>query len=585
MKLFWHDSGSTYEESDVTKTLGRGCPLLSSKDAHMLWKSSNLPGNATMEFLEALLIHSGIFLPLKPDSAPDQSPVYFIPSLLKSEAPRGVWTFKSKPSESWRTTLCHSWLFRDGAPSHLMDNCMLAILRDVYDFSQTNTLYPNRDPSERVLKDATGPKSENETVDSQLIRVEVRDAICWKSALMIELCASFANRAIREFHQYAIQIFVAVADSNSKYAVATETMKPGMHRLVLSGKGPTGYNAHSLWKGGYAVVLRALENVLADYSNADYHVVCPECLATSNRHTAKTWSWSFALARTESFSSIVRCLNGHSVESHLLCGTNAVRRFHNETVLPDSRVTRKKISEVLPSVVFVGLCDSDGTIRRAGSGFVVDARRGLIVTASHVLFNMKPEDEQHFGELYYGIKDAKAIIGIISTDHHNHKAVFRYFADIVVHDVHTTDACILRITSSCNGQESMVEKDLHSLSMTTHYEIEESIRIVGFNQSGQGVFEPGEHLNLLPEFEKGYICGYFDASDKSTSYSFYFAPREEIVAKCFNVGGLSGGPFVNNSGQCIGILSRGDPREPRRCYLVPASKIEPLVKKARELCD
>ena len=47
-------------------------------------------------------------------------------------------------------------------------------------------------------------------------------------------------------------------------------------------------------------------------------------------------------------------------------------------------------------------------------------------------------------------------------------------------------------------------------------------------------------------------------------------PRFEIVVNTsLTIAGQSGSPCVNQAGQVIGILSRADPADKQRCYLVP----------------
>jgi hypothetical protein len=59
-------------------------------------------------------------------------------------------------------------------------------------------------------------------------------------------------------------------------------------------------------------------------------------------------------------------------------------------------------------------------------------------------------------------------------------------------------------------------------------------------------------------------------------------PREEIVVMCPTTPGHGGAPAVNSSGAVVGILSRADPVDPHRCYLVPSSELKILVNKARK---
>ena len=66
--------------------------------------------------------------------------------------------------------------------------------------------------------------------------------------------------------------------------------------------------------------------------------------------------------------------------------------------------------------------------------------------------------------------------------------------------------------------------------------------------------------------------------DHPASYEFLV-----IVQNCSV--GHSGGPCVNDDGFVVGILSRADPADHHRCYLVPAGQVKSLVRKARGLCS
>jgi len=253
-------------------------------------------------------------------------------------------------------------------------------------------------------------------------------------------------------------------------------------------------------------------------------------------------------------------------------------------------------------VVLVGLWDADRKeVRNVGSGFIADKRLGLVVTAAHVLFNM--EEGRSFGAPYFGIKNAKVVIGVIAEGGHN--AVYRYFAEILADDVYAVDACVVRLTSKfvtdIDGDllqqdetalshtplnlEAIQAESLRSLKTTTRFELEESVRILGYNQGGEGVLEQGKHINRSADFAKGYIVKKFIApvpmwdddsshSSEASTKSQGFVPREEIVVIVPTISGHSGGPCVNNDGKVIGILSRADPGERQRCYLVPASEIK-----------
>ena len=624
-------SDHKFTESQVIRSLVSGtmssCPLLSDNDSKMLWQSmsfmreaadyySQLSESSTSTptmfyFLERLLVHAGIFLPLEvlDESSLERSEVFFVPSLLAQADPRDVWTYKT--GEGWLATLCHSWLFRDGVPSNLMEHLTVKVLSDLYSLSQD--FQGASSHSETPARSKTVPlrhRSLNDFLDvhdtEALGRVKIHQIVCWNSSLLVKVGTVFADHESGELRESFVEVFVAIVDQSANHCVASDAMRASMQRVVVSGKGQVGHHGRKIWKGGYQVILKSVRESLADFSNVDAQVICPECLARSNPRSACTWSWDSLHALAQSGGSVVRCMRGHRVDSNLICGTCAERKAAPPVdPLPHLRGT-KRVSEILPSVVLVGLWDAHTqAIRSVGSGFVVDKKLGLVVTAGHVLFSM--EGGRSFGLPYMGLPNAKVVIGVIPGD--GHTAKFRYFGEIVVDDIHGVDACVVRITTrmkedvddegaGCADQDehalsldAIPAEKLRSLKLTSRFELEESVRILGYNQGGEGVYEMGKHVNRCADFAKGYICRTFRApalDDSSTGSSdssshMSFSPRAEIILRCPTISGHSGGPAVNDEGRVIGILSRADPADPYLCYLVPATELKTLVNKAKKL--
>jgi S1-C subfamily serine protease len=626
MKMQCLYSNQEFPENEVCKTLMCGndssCPVLSSADSAMLWQTKSFMREAAdrsaqlsedsatsstmFDFLEHLLVQSGLLVPLQVSHSINHDEVFFVPSLLIQSDPVDVWTFKSL--ESWNTTLCDSWLFRDGAPLDLMEHLMVTLLRNIYEFSR---LFPSvrSDSAHRVRTCPLRLSSMNEFTEdhdgSAIGRIKIHQIMCWKSSLYVKIGCAFADGEAHEIRESSTEIFVTLVDQSSVYCVSADAMRSNMQRLVVSGKGQVGCHGRKLWKGGYSVVLKSINETLRNFSNVDRQVVCPECLAHANPSSASTWSWDSVQAAAGSGNATIRCMRGHRVDSNLICGTlKRQELLAKEDNLASQRFA--KVPELLKSVVVVGLYDArQKKIISVGSGFIVDKKLGLIVTAGHILFNM--DEGRQFGTPFFGGKLARAVIGIIPDKGQN--AVFRYYADVVAHDIHNMDACVLRIVSrmeddvgdgdACgdqpeipllNDQGALQQEDLQPLKLTRHFELEENIRVLGFNQGGEGLLEKGKHVNLSADFAKGYICKKFrpqvsdDSSSSSDSSRSNFAPREEIVIMCSTISGHSGGPCVNDEGKVVGILSRADPVERQRCYLVPTSEVKLLVNKAKEIC-
>lgn len=627
-------SNQQFPENQAIQTLSSGsssCPLLSSSDTEMLWqsmsfmreaadKSDQLSEHSTtcatmFGFLETLLVHTGIFLPLDIDRFAVTDYVYFVPSLLANGDAKSVWTYKS--SEAYMTTLCHSWLFRDGAAVDLMEQVTVALLRDLYEFTHvvaastpSEDVKPASNHGTTLNRAQSFPFSQSAANDfigmhdgDAIGGIRIHQVNCWKSSLLVKVGCVFPEG--NELRESVVEIFVAITDQFSPLCVSSDAMGARMQRLIVSGKGQVGHHGRKLWKGGYGIVMDSIKASVAHCTNVDRQVVCPECLAHVHPSGASTWSWDSVRAAA---GTVVRCMKGHRVDSNLISGIPKVPSpklevaNHHFTEMP-----KKTVKDLLPSVVVVGLWDCESkVIRNVGSGFFVDRKLGLVITAGHILFQM--EAGPNFGIPYFGLANAKVVIGIIREGEDSSNACFRYFAEIVAEDIHNVDACVLRITSRMEedvdneallGQQPEIsmksciaEENLPALKVTRRYELEETIRILGYNQGGEGRLEQGKHVNRSADFAKGYICKQFkmleddnsDSDDESSCGANGFSPREEVVIMCPTISGHSGGPCVNDEGKVIGILSRADPVDRQRCYLAPTNELKSLVNKAKKYC-
>ena len=560
----------TFEEHKVAKALLIGetsnCPLLSSDDAELLWdrwsireardrtsRNSGSPTPSIYYFLERLLVHAGIFLPIESNERTKQSDIYFVPSLLVQADSQNVWTYKT--SESFKTTLCHSWRFRGIAPSDVMDVMTVRILRNLYNFSRTGA--------------------------------QINQIMRWKSSMIVKL-------------ESDNEVFIALVDEDSSHTVACSAVNPNTQRVVVSGKGLAGNNGQKLWEGGYKLILDSVIETLSNYAEVEaQQVICPDCLAKFNPQVACTWSWDSVLAMVARGSPSVYCDVGHHVPCGLLCGPrtdNALTSVSESSSI--CLADPLHISKTLPSVVLIAVWDPQKKIvTTLGSGFIVDSELGLVVTAGHVCF-VFDDTKESFGKAYNG----RAIIGVIPDN--GSSAVFRYIADVVAHDVNNVDACVLRISArmekdvDCEQNpfvafdqpkralnvSSMLEEQLQSLGRTEDSMLEEDVRLVGFSQNGEGVLKEGCHISQAVDVVRGYICKYFKFTCRLSANGSRFLARHEIIVKCDTSPGQSGGPCINNEGNVIGILSREDREERGRSYLVPVAEILPLVRKAKDLC-
>lgn len=263
-------------------------------------------------------------------------------------------------------------------------------------------------------------------------------------------------------------------------------------------------------------------------------------------------------------------------------------------------------ADVLPSVVLVGFWDEDTqSITSLGSGFMVDKKRGLIMTTAHTLFQINGNKDNNFGKDYFG-KKGKVVIGVIPDDGNNNgtRAIFRYRAIIAAKDQMMTsgknrceiDACVLKIVTrlDCDvdsdgnecgnqGEEVICEmrkEGLEDLKIDEHEcKVNESVASIGFSQEGEGR-QTRQVWNRNFDFNRGYIT--MPKLESNVNEECYvFSPTTEIVVWFNSKPGHSGSPCINEEGKVLGMVSRQHPGDATRCYLVPAQALNVLLKIAK----
>jgi hypothetical protein len=620
------------------------CPVITADDARLLWQNKRVTKKAAeraqenslnttdtpFDFLQKLLVRFGVFVPIDltidkalfggkeyhqlgkgieciPDmiegELSDQgsnAEFFFLPSLLGPCEPSDTWSYKC--ADAWKTVICHSVLFPDGVPPGLMERLTASVLSSIYSVSNLKS------------DSLTTPSSKSfATCEGRLV---VKEVLCWRTAFYIKLGTIHVNND-GTTKESTVEMFTHIAGKDSHLCVGSDYMSVGMRRLITSARGQVGDGGRKIWKGGYLLVCKCIHRVMLEYEGLEFEKegFCPECLAKKAVSEASSWEASTIRTAVANSEEMLRCQHGHRVDIRLVAGpSHFSERSHEQLTATVSGMENAivPVQNLIGAVVVVGLWD--GTTRkviRVGSGFIVDKKRGLIVTAAHTLINIR--GEKHFGENYYGLRNGKVVIGFIPCEQDSDGkdlAVFRYFAQIVSKDPSFdqgechVDACVLRITTrmesdvggdgeGCgdqpeilllNDQKAMKSQQLPTLKLTSKCELEEQVRIVGYNQGGEGLLGPGESLNRYVDFAKGYVCMKFVHEQTPLGKrTEFFKPREEIVVICPTIGGHSGGPCVNQQGEVIGILSRADPAENQRCYLVPASEIKVLINRAKKL--
>ncbi|KAL7541201.1 hypothetical protein ACHAXR_010718 [Thalassiosira sp. AJA248-18] len=623
-------------------------PVITARDACLLWQNkrftkkaaeralqySNNRSVSPYDFLERLLVRFGVFVPIdlsiktslggrdcsrsseyedyytavSSDNGAEaaQTPkFFFLPSLLGPGDPNisDIWTFKT--AESWKTTICHSILFPDGVPPGLMERMTASILSDLYTHpSPASNLDESAKRGIDFVTNSTLPQPQTDSIG----QLRIKETLCWRSAFFLKLGSETANNSGGVANESIVEIFATLVDQDSQLCVASDSMGVGMRRLIFSGKGQAGDMGSKIWKGGYMRVLKkAVKHVINEYSGLEIErqAVCPQCLAKKPIGQASIWEHSTITSLRARGEQVIRCRYGHMNDVRLICGTSDE---HRQALSAETQTsvgeTDLPVSDLLKAVVIVGIWDENAQqIVRAGSGFIVDKKRGFIVTAGHTLMDR---------ETWREVK-GKIVIGVVpnNSSRSDPIAVYRYFARIVVKDPSINDAglckldaCVLQITTRMendvlesgkeigeqpetllmNNPGAMKKENFNELKVSQKFELDEAVRILGFNQGGEGLIGPGEELNRCADFARGYVVMKFANSDNeySEQTNRKFQPRSEIVVICPTIGGHSGGPCVNQQGEVIGILSRADPADRQRCYLVPTSEWLSLVKVAKK---
>lgn len=304
----------------------------------------------------------------------------------------------------------------------------------------------------------------------------------------------------------------------------------------------------------------------------------------------------------------------------------------------DNTKTRKKaMKNIVSSVVLVGKLNVQSqAVEDVATGFFVDSKRGLIMTALHTFCNMeKLGNGDHDGDdattvsstftdissssnlmssnLDVDMKGFQVIVGIITQKEDDRasggdEAKFMYTAEIIAAGSKGVDACLLRITGNVSAscwndcsslsyttpeQESMQRKNIRSLEilqpfrqmvdlkLQTSCEVEDQISLIGFDQDGDGLLANEEeklhHIGRRVGIRMGYVSRKRNTVDKSLLLnSDRFIPRSEILVICAAKKGNSGGPCLNEKGEVIGMCSRIDPLDVQRCYLVPSKMLKEL---------
>jgi len=622
------------------------CPHITSDETIKLWKASNyvidqydkLPEfytSSICDFLQNLCEHLGIFTLVETDDTTDDTKQdCYLLSGMKDDVPPDFWSFKAK--NDWKTTLCNSWILTESPPCKFFDQICGAV------FEELTKLHTQSQRSSR------GPFIRQPKI------------MCWKNAMYISVVEAMPIGD--RMDTIPAEFFVSLVYPDSPLCVSTSMMCGNDLRLIVSAKGYRGKGCEKIWNLGYSAILDALDTIVENATKAaTKQTMCPSCLLSTDPCKAHAWDAEYVAAHRNEFT--IRCPHHGPVDTPQLLGpeddddnstvatgigtaatgictaytslTTGTTQTAASAMTAGTNSPRSTFEQLSPSVVIVGHWDAaKSKILNVGSGFVCDSKLGLIMTAGHIFYDLKMNEriEPKIGKAFTSDKKdgrVQAVVGILKPG--TTAASFQYIAEIIAHCTSDADACILRLTRKFESPADVVDgvylppqpefpfgarhkissEGLRKLKLSRHVELESNIRVLGYDQSGDGgLHVPGSvvHQNIgltkgyvnkkLPRFDRfskpvinsrtridedvPHESGKHERSERNLDK--LFVPQEEIVVICPTQIGTSGGPCVNEDGEVIGIVSRTDPIETTRCYLAPSRLINDLLRKAKNKC-
>ena len=435
--------------------------------------------------------------------------------------------------------------------------------------------------------------------------------LCWRQAFQLTLKTSFVGIDNRDGKSY-LDVFAQIEDQASETCVAGDSTAPGLKRLVISGMGLEAQHTRLIWEGGFKIVLEEIDRTIREYRGLDFtrEPACHKCLATRDVRTAAVWSWSRVReASQRNDRGVLTCENNHKVDLRYLTGETLP--CHRQIAYQEQSSFSENVhyTKICPGVCLIGLWDGH-RIHRCGSGFVVDAKHGLVVTAAHVVIDPSgsaapPNSFLRRQAHYYGLPSGQVLIGLPPGGSNPNspvgpEAVWRYTGRIHTDDVCNVDAAVLRITArfdndvdnhenllaafdnirSLDTQEDFRSEGLHQLKLSPRCEIEQNVRLIGYGQT------TASSIDRSIEVYRGYVARKFMNSEwRGRSDRGYVWKHYISIVTSLTLGGQSGCPCVNDQGEVIGILSQADRADKNKCFVVPTGEFIHIISDARNWED
>ena len=195
-------------------------------------------------------------------------------------------------------------------------------------------------------------------------------------------------------------------------------------------------------------------------------------------------------------------------------------------------VDRLSLQRALQSVVLVLVPDANGELLSSGSGTVLDAERGLVLTNFHVLGDLES------GEFFN--QTGSAVIGVMPETLRG-APLLRYTAHTIAHD-RRYDLALLQITGLLDGSTALPK----NLGLTAPLRGESDALLPGDRMAVIGYPDLG---GATVTYTEGVVSGFLDEENDG---EFEWIKTDTQIAP-----GNSGGLAIDQAGNFIGVPTAG----------------------------
>lgn len=273
------------------------CPIVASDEIDSVWQDAeylsgqyelaeNCGHHNLFNFLHQVCEHIGIFVPIKLS----ETKMYYLPSATKIDIPKDFWSFKVR--NSWKTTLCHSFVISQSLSISLMDEVAVRVLEE--------------------LSNLESYRDENMCVNQ---------LICTKASIYAMIEGEIRTDE-GDRRRVQTEVFVSLVHSDSPICAGSDHLKCQERKLIVCGKGLEGLFGDRIWNMGFNDVLEAVEGTIKSHSHkaALRRIVCPQCLLDFPPAEAHVWMRDEITLNVCGDEMV--CSLGHRVHPALLVGPN-----------------------------------------------------------------------------------------------------------------------------------------------------------------------------------------------------------------------------------------------------------------------